>query len=93
MEVENEQWKKVEKEKDKREDCEGQEKVSGEERSPHSRKRKERVRYDHPHNRNSTRMSDESILKQTQTGPVGGCSGKESLQTAAIKDSNSLRSK
>ena len=27
MEVENEQWKKVEKEKDKREDCERQEKV------------------------------------------------------------------
>ena len=87
MEVENEQWKKVEKEKDKREDCELQEKVSGEERSPHSRKRKERVRYDHPHNRKSTRMFDESIPKQTRTGPVGGCSEKESLQTTAIQHS------
>jgi len=93
MVVGNEQWKKVEKEKDKREDCERQEKVRGEERSPHSRKRKERVRYDHPHDRKSTRRSDESILKHTQTGPVGGCSRKESLQTAAIKDNNSLRSK
>ena len=51
------------------------------------------VRYGHPHERKSTRMSDESILKQTQTGPVGGCSGKESLQTTAIEDKNSLRSK
>ena len=88
MEVENEHFKKVEKEKDKKEDLEQKEKDKGEKISPHRRRRKMRFRFGDPPKRKFTRKS-----KQTQRGQVGQCAGKQSLQTTAIEDSNSLRSK
>jgi len=88
MEVENEHFKKVEKEKDKKEDLERKEKDKGEKISPHRRRRKMHFRFGDPPKRKFTRKS-----KQTQTGQVGQCAGKQSLQTTAIEDSNSLRSK
>lgn len=91
MEAENEHWKKVEKEKDQIEDWEQKEKDRGEKRSSHSRERELDVMYAHPHKRKSTRKSDDSIPKQIQTGQLGGCGGKQSLQNTAVEDSNSLR--
>ena len=88
IEVENEHFKKVEKEKYKKEDSERKEKDKGEKRSPHRRRRKMRFRFCDPPKRKFTRKS-----KQTQRGQVGQCHGKPSLQTTAIEDSNSLRSK
>ena len=78
MEVENEHFKKVEKEKDKKEDLEQKEKDKGEKISPHRRRRKMRFRFGDPCKRKFTRKSNESIPKQTQTGQVGGCAGKQS---------------
>jgi len=91
MEVENEHWKKVEKDKDRKEDWERKEKDMGEKISAQSRDREYDVMYPLPHKRKSTRRSDESIPKQTQTGQVEGYAGKQSLQNSAIEDSNSLR--
>lgn len=81
MEVENEHWKKVEKEKDRKEDWERKEKDTGEKISAQSRDREYDVMYPLPHKRKSTRRSDESIPKQTQTGQVEGYAGKQSLQS------------
>lgn len=91
MEIENEHWKKAEKEKDRKEDWERKEKDRGEKRSAQSRDRELDVIYPLSHKRKSTRKSEESTPKQTQTGQVGACAGIQSLQNTVIEDSNSLK--